>query len=116
MLLDIAFSPAPNGLGLHRVAADVQPANERSAALLRSLGFVREGHSPRMVRIPTAGDPRDDWRDHDRYALLREDWPASPYAAPAPPVSYTHLDVYKRQSPNSFFDQVNEAITRRATE
>lgn len=85
LLLDIAFSPAPNGLGLHRVAADVQPANVRSAALLRSLGFVREGHSPRLVRIPTAGDPQDDWRDHDRYALLREDWPASPYAAPAPP-------------------------------
>ncbi len=84
LLLDLAFTPAPNGLGLHRVAADVQPANVRSAALLRSLGFVREGYSPRLVRIPTAGDPRDDWRDHDRYALLLEDWPGAPCAAPAP--------------------------------
>ena len=67
LALDRAFGP----LGLHRVEANVQPSNERSVALVRALGFRREGHSPRYLKI--AGR----WRDHDRYALLREEWRAS---------------------------------------
>lgn len=77
LVLDLCFAPGPEGLGLHRVAADVQPANVRSAGLLRSLGFVHEGHARRLVNIPTLGDPADDWRDHDRYALHAEDWPGA---------------------------------------
>lgn len=63
-VLDLAFSLH----GLHRVEANVQPTNARSVALVRSLGFRLEGHSPRYLYI--AGD----WRDHDRYALTAEEW------------------------------------------
>ena len=56
--------------GLHRVEANIQPANERSSTLIRSLGFRSEGHSPRYLKIG------GQWRDHDRYAITREEFVA----------------------------------------
>ena len=66
LALDFAF----RRLKLHRVEANVQPANRRSLALVERVGFEREGYSRRYVKI--AGR----WRDHVRLAMLAEDWTA----------------------------------------
>ncbi len=64
--LDLAFG----ALGLHRVEVNVRPENVRSIALVQRIGFEREGYSRRYLKL--AGR----WRDHVRFAMLAEDWPA----------------------------------------
>lgn len=79
LLVNLLFkAEAAGGMGLHRVQAAVQPGNVRSAGLLRSLGFQREGFSPRMLWLPGA-DGNNAWRDHDSYVVMRDEWPAPPY-------------------------------------
>lgn len=56
-------------LGLHRVQANYQPANERSGRLLRSLGFAVEGYAREYLYIDGA------WRDHVLTARLRDERP-----------------------------------------
>lgn len=53
-------------LGLHRVEADIQPANAESLRLVERLGFRREGFSPAYIKIDGV------WRDHERWALTNE--------------------------------------------
>jgi [ribosomal protein S5]-alanine N-acetyltransferase len=54
-------------LGLKRVMANYIPSNERSALLLKRLGFVVEGYGRELVFINGA------WRDHIMTALLNPD-------------------------------------------
>jgi [ribosomal protein S5]-alanine N-acetyltransferase len=62
LTLRVAFGQ----LRLHRLEANIQPANVRSVAVVKSLGFSLEGYSSRYLKI--AGR----WRDHERWAILRE--------------------------------------------
>jgi [ribosomal protein S5]-alanine N-acetyltransferase len=68
---ELVLAYAFGDLGLHRVEANIQPANKRSIALVRSLGFRHEGLARRYLKIGGR------WRDHERWALLREEWPAT---------------------------------------
>ena len=65
--LRLVLAAAFNELALHRVEANIQPANVASIAFVRSCGFRREGFSPKYLRI--AGQ----WRDHERWALLADE-------------------------------------------
>lgn len=63
-LIDHAFGP----MNLHRIEANHLPRNERSARLLASLGFVREGVARDYLRI----DGR--WEDHVLTSLTNPAW------------------------------------------
>ncbi|WP_328301656.1 GNAT family N-acetyltransferase [Streptomyces sp. NBC_00435] len=64
LLVGHAF--AQDGLGLHRLEANVQPGNTASIALVRGLGFRLEGLSPDFLHVDGA------WRDHERWAITAE--------------------------------------------
>jgi ribosomal-protein-alanine N-acetyltransferase len=66
LVIDHAFRE----LKLHRLEANIQPSNERSIGVVKSLGFRLEGYSPKYLKISGR------WRDHERWALLREEWPS----------------------------------------
>ena len=62
LIVQFAFGP----LKLHRVEANIQPDNAASLALVRRVGFQREGYSSRFLKIGGR------WRDHERWAILAE--------------------------------------------
>ena len=68
LVLDYAFGP----LALHRLEANIQPANATSIALARRAGFRLEGYSPRYLLIG------GQWRDHERYAITADEHGRSP--------------------------------------
>jgi ribosomal-protein-alanine N-acetyltransferase len=65
-VIDHAFET----MALHRLEANVQPGNVASIALVRALGFRKEGYSKGYLKIG------GQWMDHERWAILVEDWRA----------------------------------------
>ncbi len=63
LMLWLAFEK----LRLHRIEANIQPANTPSLAFISNFGFRNEGYSLRYLNIG------GQWRDHVRMALTSED-------------------------------------------
>jgi ribosomal-protein-alanine N-acetyltransferase len=66
--LELVLRHAFLGLRLHRIEANIQPENRASIALAQGAGFQREGFSPRYLKIGGR------WRDHERWAILADNW------------------------------------------
>jgi ribosomal-protein-alanine N-acetyltransferase len=64
ILLRYAFE----NLKLHRIEANVQPENIASITVLKRTNFTKEGFSPKYLKIGGR------WRDHERWAIIIEDW------------------------------------------
>jgi ribosomal-protein-alanine N-acetyltransferase len=63
-MLDIAFEEKK----LHRVVANILPANRRSHAVAEALGFTNEGVARGLVEID------GEWRDHAVWSVLSTEW------------------------------------------
>ncbi|MGA2528506.1 MAG: GNAT family protein [Acidimicrobiales bacterium] len=76
LVIELAFGE----LGLHRVEANIQPANLASIRLAQKVGLTKEGFSERYLYV--AGQ----WRDHERWAMTAESLGAfNLRTAPSPP-------------------------------
>jgi ribosomal-protein-alanine N-acetyltransferase len=71
-LLDVAFSAEPGGVGLHRVQANVIPANLASVRVAEKAGFRLEGVAKRYLKINGL------WQDHAMFAKTSEEHSLGP--------------------------------------
>jgi [ribosomal protein S5]-alanine N-acetyltransferase len=74
--LRLVIGYAFGDLDLHRLEANIQPANEASIRLAKRTGLRYEGVSPDYLFIDGA------WRDHERWAVTREMVGATPHPGP----------------------------------
>ena len=66
--IELMLRYAFEDLKLHRLEANIQPENAASIALVKRAGFVCEGYSRRYLKVCGR------WRDHERWAIISEDW------------------------------------------
>jgi len=66
--LRLMLKHAFENLKLHRLEANIQPDNLASIALVKRAGFRKEGYARRYLKIGGR------WRDHERWAIIAEDW------------------------------------------
>ncbi|STX50442.1 GNAT family acetyltransferase [Legionella busanensis] len=66
--LKLVLQKVFTSLDLHRIEANIQPRNTASIHLVTRNGFLKEGFSPRYLKI------NNIWEDHFRFALTLEDW------------------------------------------
>jgi ribosomal-protein-alanine N-acetyltransferase len=66
--LQLMLRHAFKELKLHRLEANIQPANTASISLVKRAGFVREGYSRNYLKICGR------WRDHERWAITVDLW------------------------------------------
>jgi ribosomal-protein-alanine N-acetyltransferase len=76
--LELVIRHAFGRLGLHRLEANIQPSNVASLALAKRAGFRLEGFSPRYLKID------GQWRDHERWAIVAEEFERAQKAREAP--------------------------------
>jgi [ribosomal protein S5]-alanine N-acetyltransferase len=69
--MELMLAYAFRELTLHRVEANIQPDNLASISLVKRCGFTKEGFSKGYLQVEGC------WHDHERWALLREDWQAT---------------------------------------
>jgi len=55
-------------MNLHRIMANYVPTNERSASVLKKLGFQVEGYARDYLYL------NGKWRDHILTSLTNKDW------------------------------------------
>lgn len=66
--LHLALQYAFSALRLHRLEANIQPANCLSSQLVKRCGFRLEGMSPNYLCI------NGEWCDHERWAIVADEW------------------------------------------
>ncbi len=67
-IADHTIAYAFDELKLHRIIANHMPANTRSEALLRRLGFEREGYAKKFLQID------GEWEDHVLNSLINKNY------------------------------------------
>jgi len=90
--IKLALGFAFESLKLHRLEANIQPHNVASIALVKRAGFTREGYSRRYLKIG------GQWRDHERWAILAEDWKSKRVRQQERHIHTPNLEHLKRKS------------------